>query len=79
MAEETKTTKKKDTRVEVHIPRGTANDEPNLFVCVNGKAYLLPKGKTSKVPPEVAEEIARAKKAQEALDDRKDEMISKAK
>ena len=78
MAEETKTTQKKDTRVEVHIPRGAANDEPNLFVCVNGKAYLLPKGKTSKVPPEVAAEIERATKAQENLDNRKDEMIAQA-
>ena len=77
-AEETKTTKKK-ALVEVHIPRGAANDEPNMFVCVNGKGYLLPKGKTSKVPPEVAAEIARSKKAQDALDNRKDEMIAKAK
>ena len=79
MAEETKTVQKKDARVEVHIPRGAANDEPNLFVCVNGKSYLLPKGKTSKVPPEVAAEINRSIKAQEALDSRKDEMLAKAK
>ena len=78
-AEETKTTKKKDTRVEVHIPRGAANDEPNMFVSVNGKSYLLPKGKKSMVPPEVAAEVARSIKAQEALDNRKDEMIAKAK
>ena len=78
-AEETKTNKKKDTLVEVHIPRGAANDEPNMFVSVNGKGYLLPKGKTSKVPPEVKAEIDRSIKAQEALDNRKDEMIAKAK
>lgn len=74
MAEETKTTQKKAARVEVTIPRGAANDDPNLFVCVNGKAYLLPKGKKSMVPPEVKAEIDRSIKAQEALDNRKDEM-----
>ena len=79
MAEETKTTKTKDTRVEVFVPRGAANDDPNYFVGVNGKSYLLPRGKTSKVPPEVATEIERSNKAQETLDSRKDEMVSKAK
>lgn len=78
-AEETKTAKKKDTRVEVFVPRGAANDDPNYFVGVNGKSYLLPRGKTSKVPPEVAAEIERSNKAQETLDSRKDEMVSKAK
>ena len=75
-AEENKTPKKKDNRVEVFIPRGPERDEANLFVAVNGKSYLLPKGKTSLVPPEVAEEIKRANKAQEALDNRKDELLN---
>ena len=78
-AEETKTTKKKDARVEVHIPRGAANDEPNIAIGINGKLYVLPRGKTSKVPPEVKAEYDRSIKAQEALDSRKDEMIAKAK
>lgn len=77
-AEETKTTQKKSKLVEVFIPRGTANDEPNLFVGVNGKGYLLPRGKKSMVPPEVKAEIDRSIKAQEAQYDRKDEMIEKA-
>ena len=72
------TTKKNDNRVEVFIPRGAERDEPNLFVGVNGKSYLLPRGKTSKVPPEVAAEINRANKAQSALDDRKDELLEKS-
>ena len=73
------TTKKTDTRVEVFIPRGAERDEPNLFVAVNGKSYLLPKGKKSKVPAAVAAEIERANKAKEALDIRKDEMLESAK
>lgn len=61
-------------RVDIHIPRGAANDDPNLFVSVNGVNYLLPKGKTSSVPAEVADEIHRAWEAQEALDARIEDM-----
>lgn len=65
-------------RVEVDIPRGAANEDPNFFVSVNGVNYLLPRGKKSLVPPEVAFEINRAKVAQEALDRRKDAMLEAA-
>lgn len=66
-----------DDRVEVFIPKGYAGDEPNLFVSVNGKNFLLPRGKKSKVPAYVAYEINRAIKAQEILDQHIDEMKSK--
>ena len=59
---------KNQERVEVFIPRGYANEEPNLFVGVNGVNYLLPRGKKSLVPQAVARELERARKAQEALD-----------
>ena len=75
--EETKTeeTTAVAKEVEVFIPRGSnANDDPNLFVSVNGVNYLLPRGKKSVVPVEVAEEIERSKRAQEALDAHIDEM-----
>lgn len=62
-------------RVEVFIPRGSnANDDPNMFVSINGVNYLLPRGKKSTVPVEVAEEIARAARAQGILDEHIDEM-----
>lgn len=57
-----------DERVEVYIPRGYVNEEPNLFVSVNGVNYLLPRGRTSLVPSGVAAELERSRKAQEALD-----------
>ena len=44
---ENKAPKATENRVEVFIPKGYANDEPNLFVSVNGVNYLLPKGKKS--------------------------------
>ena len=69
----------KDDKVEIFVPRGYANDEPNLVIGVNGVNYLLPKGKTSKVPKAVAAEFHRSLKAQEALDKRVDEMLEASK
>lgn len=66
-------------RVALAVPRGSANDEPNLFISVNGKNYLLPKGKTSMVPPEVAAEYERSVRAQEKLDARIDAMLAQNK
>ena len=69
----------KDKRVEVFIPKGYANDEPNLFVSVNGVNYLLPKGKKSLVPAHVAAEIERSKKAAEVQDEKIDQMLEASK
>ena len=55
-------------KVEVFVPKGYVNEEPNLFVSVGGVNYLLPRGRTSLVPPAVAYELERSQKAQEALD-----------
>ena len=74
-----KTAKAADNRVDIFIPRGYANDEPNLLVSVNGKNYLLPKGKTSTVPPEVAYEIERSRRAAEKLDKTIDNLLAAGK
>lgn len=77
MAEE----KKKETaeeRVEKYIPAKVGNDDPNFFVSVNGVNYLLPKGKTSKVPKHIAEEIERSLRAQHKQDDNIDNMLAAA-
>ncbi len=66
-------------RVEIFVPKGYANDEPNLLISVNGENYLLPKGKTSKVPQFIADEFYRSQKAQEALDKHVDEMLEASK
>ena len=58
----------KDNRVELSVPKGYANDDPNLFISVNGVNYLLPRGKKSSVPECVATEFYRAQAAQENLD-----------
>ena len=57
-----------EDREEIFIERAAANEEPNLFVSVNGFNCLLPKGQTSLVPRSVAAEIHRARRAQQRLD-----------
>lgn len=68
-----------DDRVEVYIPRGRENDDPNLFVGINGVNYLLPKGKTHKVPRAVAREITRSLMAQNRQDENSEKLMSAAK
>lgn len=65
--------------VEIFIPRGQANDEPNLLVGFNGKNWLLPKGKTSTVPAYIADEIKRSWRAQERWDNRSAAMLEQTK
>lgn len=73
------TTAPVDDKVEIFVPRGYANDEPNLFIGVNGVNYLLPKGKTSKVPKAVAEEFYRSQKAQETRDSNSEKLLEASK
>ena len=74
-AKETNTEAKEAKKVEIFIPKGYANEDPNLFISVNGVNYLLPRGKKSLVPPAVAAEYERSVRAQQTLDEHKDEML----
>jgi hypothetical protein len=74
-----KAAKAADDRVEILVPKGYANDEPNIVIGVNGVNYVLPRGKRSKVPKHIAEEFYRSQAAQEALDKRVDEMLEASK
>ena len=69
----------KEDRVEVFVERGYANDEPNLFISVNGVNYLLPKGKKSLVPAHVAKEYYRSKRAVEKQDEKMEQMLEASK
>ena len=69
----------KDEKVEIFVPKGYANDEPNLFIGVNGVNYLRPKGTRSKVPKAVAEEFYRAQKAAETRDNNSEKMLEASK
>ena len=66
---ENKASKAKDNRVEVFVPKGYANDDPNLVIGINGVNYVLPRGKKSVVPDFVAAEFYRSQKAQDRLDE----------
>ena len=68
-----------DEREDIFVPKGYANDEPNLLISVNGVNYLLPRGKTSNVPKFIADEFRRSQKAQEDLDKRVDELLEASK
>ena len=69
-----------EERVSVYVPRGRPNEDSNLFISVNGVNYLLPRGETSLVPPEIAEEYYRSVKATDefynAMDDRAKAAVS---
>lgn len=69
--------KKVDQRESIFIPRAIDGEERTLFVSVNGVNYLLPKGKASMVPPEVAAEIRRSWEAQNAWDDKSEALAEK--
>jgi hypothetical protein len=66
---------KDDGRVELFVPRGSANDDPNFFIGINGKNYLLPRGKTSRVPKFVKDEYERSLRAQERYDETMDRLL----
>lgn len=62
----------------IFIPRAAENEDPNLFVAINGVNYILPKGKDSMVPKFVAEEIRRSRKAELVADDRRAALLKAA-
>ena len=64
--------------VDLYVDKGFGNDDPNEFISINGVNYVLPKGKTSKVPPHVKEEYERSRKAKAALDDKIELLLGKA-
>lgn len=69
----------KEEKVEIFVPKGYANDEPNLFIGVNGVNYILPKGKSSKVPKAVADEFYRSQKASEIRDSNSEKLLEASK
>lgn len=73
------TDKKVRERVKIYVPRGASNEDPNLFISVNGVNYLLPKGKESEVPAHIAAEYQRIVKAQERGDRSKAQLLDAAK
>ena len=67
-----------DDREEIFIPRGQANEDPNYYVGLNGKNYVLPRGKTSSVPKAVAAEIKLCRRAEDYQDENKEVLLKAA-
>jgi hypothetical protein len=64
-----------DPRVTVTLPRPRANEARELFVAVNGREFLIPKGVPVRVPPCVAEELRRAEAAEARMDERRERLL----
>ena len=65
----------KEKYVDLFVQKGQANDDPNVFISIN---FVLPKGKTTKVPVYVKEEYERSLRAQEAFDETSAKLLEKA-
>ena len=65
--------------VDLFIPKGYANDEPNEYISAFGENYVCPKGKTTKVPPFVKYEYERSQSAQALFDAKSEALLEKAK
>ena len=71
--------KTKDDRVAVTPPRGEARGESVLFIGVNGVNYVLPRGKTSMVPPKVAKEYNRSERAKDRFANTSSKLLEQGK
>lgn len=72
-------TTNKEGYVDLFIPKGYVNDEPNEFISLNGKNYILPRGTTSKVPAAVKRQYEKSQRAQERLDKKSAALLEKTK
>jgi hypothetical protein len=79
MADTKNNTIKTEKREDIFIPKGSSREDANLFVSVNGRNFLLPKGKTSNVPSYVAAEIRRAWAEEAQGDAKNDELLDMGK
>lgn len=69
----------KENRVELFVPKGYANDDPNFFISINGVNYVLPRGKTSLVPDFVKAEYDRSVRAAQTQDEKVEQMLEASK
>jgi hypothetical protein len=68
-----------EDRVEIFVPKGYANEDPNYYVSVNGVNYVMPRGKKAVVPAHIAEEFYRSQRAQDRLDQTMEQMLEASK
>ena len=56
---------------EVMVPKADANEDKDLFVGINGKNWVMPRGKKVIVPDYVARAIEQSEAAKEILEETK--------
>ena len=61
--------------VEVQIPRGADKDH-DVWVCVNGRSWQIPKGQRVKVPEPVAEVLQNSDAMRQFAQDEKDRLAN---
>jgi hypothetical protein len=54
-----------DVKKTIFLPRGQENEEQSRFVAVNGRTFMVPKGKDVQVPLPVYEVLMNARMAEE--------------
>ena len=71
-------TANKNGYVELYVEPGYSKDDPNEFISINGKNYILPKGEVSMVPPCVKAEYERSRRARSVQKKNSDALLEKA-
>lgn len=69
----------KEEKRRIYIDRDSSDTDPNLYVCINGRSFVMPRGKYVEVPAYVADEIERSKRAQHRYDETIDRLSQMAK
>ncbi len=65
-------------KVTVTIPRAREGEEKSLYICVNGKSYLIPKGKPVEVPDYIAKELERSQEAENRMYEEKERLLAQS-
>lgn len=68
-----------EERVEVFVEKTYASDDPNEYVCINGREFLMPKGEYSTVPLYVKKALDRKRRAMSIQDKRSANLVEKSK
>lgn len=63
-----------DGKVDLYIPRTGTHEEKQVVIGINGKNWVVPKGKHVRVPQFVADEYHRSIAASDLMYERKEEM-----
>lgn len=59
---------------EIRVPRAGANENKSVYVCVNGREFMVPTGKTVQVPYPVYERLRMKEKALEQVEQAMEEI-----